>query len=287
MKEKVCIVTGANSGIGLETARGLAQRGATVILACRNKQKGEVALADIKQSTGNGNIHLFLVNLDQQSSIRTFAKAFLHQFSRLDVLVNNAGIFASKRKVTPDGLESTFAVNHIAYFLLTHLLLDCLKQTPNSRVVNVSSNAHHSGQLNFSDLQSAKSFTGYKVYAASKLANILFTTELTRRLKDEQGKTINPTVNSLHPGVVATNIVKDKKDFSLWAFFFNLFSPFFLTSTKGAQTSLYLATSSEVAGVSGKYFDKSKEAKVSKHAANEEDARRLFDLSLEYTGLAS
>ena len=161
MKDKVCIVTGANAGIGLETARELASRGATVILACRNQQKGEVALADIRQTTGNEDLHLFLVQLDQQESIRAFAAAFTLQFSRLDVLVNNAGVLKSKREVTVDGYEATFATNHLAYFLLTHLLLDVLQQTPGARVVNVSSDAHRSARLNFNDLQLERGYAGY------------------------------------------------------------------------------------------------------------------------------
>ncbi|MFK7845456.1 MAG: SDR family oxidoreductase [Rhodothermales bacterium] len=279
MKGKVCIVTGANSGIGLETARGLAQAGATVVLACRNEQKGQEARADITSTTGNPNIHLMLVNLDEMASIRAFASAFKKDFNRLDVLVNNAGVIIPRRKTTVDGFEATFAVNHLAYFLLTHLLLDVLKATPKARIVNVSSDAHRAAKIDFADLQAENGYAGYKIYARSKLANILFTSELARQLTGQ-----SPTVNSLHPGVVATNFAKGESSF--FTFFFRLFSPFFLSSTKGAQTSLYLATSPEVEGVTGKYFDRSAEKKPSAAASDQETAKRLYEISAKLTGVA-
>lgn len=279
MTDKVCIVTGANSGIGLETARGLAQLGATVVLACRSEQKGQTALADITETTGNPNVHLMLVHLDQTDSIKAFAAAFKKDFDRLDVLVNNAGVLIAKRTTTVDGFEATFAINHLAYFLLTHLLLDVLQATPNARIVNVSSDAHRSAKIDFNDLQAENGYAGYKIYARSKLANILFSSELSRRLPGQ-----TPTVNSLHPGVVATNFSSGET--SIFTFFLKLFRPFFLSSTKGARTSLYVATSPELAGVTGKFFDRSAEKKPSAAATNLETAKRLYEISAELTGVS-
>ncbi len=279
MTGKVCIVTGANSGIGLETARGLAQLGATVVLACRSEEKGKAALADITATTGNLNTHLMLVQLDQMASIRAFAAAFKKDFNRLDVLVNNAGVLIPSRKTTVDGFEATFAINHLAYFLLTHLVLDVLMATPKARIVNVSSDAHRAAQIDFSDLQAENGYAGYKIYARSKLANILFTSELSRRLTGQA-----PTANSLHPGVVATNFASGQTSF--FTFFFRLFRPFFLSSSKGAQTSLYLATSPEVEGVTGKYFDRSAEKNPSSAASNQETAKRLYEMSAKLTGVS-
>ncbi len=278
MTGKICIVTGANSGIGLETARGLAARGATVILACRNQQKGEAALAELKASTNNEDLHLMLVDLADMASIRTMAAAFRQQFQQLDLLVNNAGVFIPTRQTSVDGYELTFATNHVAYFLLTHFLLDLLVATPASRIVNVSSDAHRGGAMHFDDLQLESGYGGYKAYAQSKLANILFSSELARRLG-----TTTPTVNSLHPGVVATNFGSGKSGF--FSFFFRVFSPFFLSPESGARTSLHLATSPEVAGVTGKYFDRSKPRKPSAAALDMNAAKRLYDITAQLTGV--
>lgn len=278
MTGKICIVTGANSGIGLETARSLAARGATVVLACRNQQKGEAALATLREATNNSALHLMLVDLADMASIRKMAAAFKQQFQQLDLLVNNAGALMPSRETSVDGYELTFATNHLAYFLLTHLLLDLLIATPASRVVNVSSDAHRGGAIHFDDLQLEKSYGGYKAYAQSKLANILFSNELARRLG-----TTTPTVNSLHPGVVATNFGTGKTGF--FSFFFRMFSPFFLSPKAGAQTSIYLATSPEVAGVTGKYFDRRKPRTPSAAARDKAAAKRLYDITAQLTGV--
>ncbi|MEM8487131.1 MAG: SDR family oxidoreductase [Bacteroidota bacterium] len=278
MTGKICIVTGANSGIGLETARSLATRGATVVLACRNKQKGEAALASLRSATNNNALHLMLVDLADMDSIRKMAAAFKQRFQQLDLLVNNAGAFMPARQTSVDGYELTFATNHLAYFLLTHLLLDLLIATPESRVVNVSSDAHRGGAVHFDDLQLKKGYGGYKAYAQSKLANILFSNELARRLD-----TANPTVNSLHPGVVATNFGSGKSGF--FSFFFRIFSPFFLSPKAGAQTSIYLATSPEVMGVTGKYFDRSKPRTPSAAARDADAAKRLYEITAQLTGV--
>ncbi len=278
MNGKICIVTGANSGIGLETVRGLASRGATVVLACRNQAKGEAAVESLKASTGNENLHLMLVDLASLASIREMANAFKQKFERLDLLVNNAGALMPRREVSVDGHELTFATNHLAYFLLTHLLLDVLIATPDSRVVNVSSDAHRSARIDFDDLNMETGYGGYKAYAQSKLANILFSNELARRLD-----TANPTVNSLHPGVVATNFGSGKP--GIFSLFFRLFSPFFLSPASGARTSLYLATSPDVAGVTGKYFDRSKPRTPSAAARDTATATRLYNISAKLTDI--
>ena len=278
MEGKICIVTGANSGIGLETSRALAESGATVVMVCRNPQKGEAALKDIKQSTGNKNLHLYVVDLESQQEIRAFAEAVHQEFSKVDVLVNNAGAFIPNRYETVDGYESTFATNHLAYFLLTHLLLDLLTAAGNARIVNVSSGAHTGGALDFNDLQLKKGYSGYKAYANSKLANILFTKALAKRLDASR-----ITVNVLHPGVVATNI--GNRGRSVFSIFFNLLKPFFMSSARGAKTSVYLATSPEVEGVTGKYFERCKEITPSAAAQDVALAQRLYEMSASMTGV--
>ena len=279
MKGNVCIVTGANAGIGLETARGLAERGATVVMVSRSQERGNKALADIKQSTGNENVHLLLADLGSQKQIRALADTFKSQFDRLDVLVNNAGIFSSKHQTTEDGYEATFAVNHLAYFLLTHLLLDTLKATPFSRIINVSSNAHLRATINFDALETVSSYNDFAAYGQSKLANVLFTYELARRLKDT-----DVTCNALHPGVVATNIASH--GFSLFTVVFRMFSPFFKRPEDGAATSLHLATSPDLKGVTGRYFDNKKEKRSSPVSYDQKVAEKLWDISCSLTGIS-
>jgi NAD(P)-dependent dehydrogenase (short-subunit alcohol dehydrogenase family) len=194
MSGKVCLVTGANSGIGKVTALELARMGARVVMVCRDQARGEAALAEIKQATGNDHLELMLCDLSSQADIRRFADEFKAAHNRLDVLVNNAGVYLRKRQTTVDQLEATFAINHLGYFLLTNLLVDLLKQSAPSRIVNVSSGAHASGHINFGDLQGEKSYGGGRAYCHSKLANILFTRELARQLAGTQ-----VTANCLHP----------------------------------------------------------------------------------------
>ena len=279
MKNKVCIVTGANAGIGLETTRELAKKGATVVMVCRNQERGEKALEDIQNSTGNKQIYLFIADLSSQKQIRAFASEFLERFDRLDVLVNNAGVFLPSHQLTEDGFEATFAINHLAYFLLTHLLLDVIKQTPESRIVNVSSNAHLSASINFDALENVNPYNGYVAYGQSKLANVLFTYELARQLEGT-----GVTCNALHPGVVATNIANHGTSF--FTVFFRLFSPFFKSPSSGAATSVYLATSPEVANISGKYFADRAEKKSSTVSYNTAHAKKLWDISTRLTGLS-
>jgi len=246
---KTAIVTGASSGIGKVTARELAKAGARVVMVCRPGAKAQTAYQEIAQAAGAENVELLSADLSAQSSIRAAADEFKKTHDRLDILVNNAGIFLQDRRVTADGLEQTFAVNHLAYFLLTHLLLDMLKNSAPSRIISVSSEAERWGKIDFGDLQGEKHYSGMKAYAQSKLANIMFTYELARRLN---GTSV--TANCLHPGTVRTGWGRDAK--GLFKFGMMLFSPFMVSVDEGAKTSLYLASSPDVEGVTGKYFIK-------------------------------
>ena len=279
MHGKVCVVTGANSGIGKATALGLAQLGATVVLVCRSQSRGAAALAEIKQRSGNGSVALLVADLGSQQQVRRVAAAYRQQFDRLDVLVNNAALAKRKRSVTEDGLELTFAVNHLAPFLLTNLLLDRLKldrlkASAPARVVTVSSAAHKDATINFADLQGEQRYAsfGFGAYSQSKLANVFFTYELARRLEGT-----GVTANCLHPGVVATAIFRDTP---LWLRAgLALARPFILGAAQGADTVLYLATAPEVAEVSGRYFEQRKPVQSSSVSYDTEVARRLWEVS--------
>jgi NAD(P)-dependent dehydrogenase (short-subunit alcohol dehydrogenase family) len=279
MDGKVCMVTGANSGIGEATAQGLANLGATVVMVCRSRERGKEALDEIKQKSGNEDIYLLVADLASQAAIRTLAEDFISEYSALHVLINNAGIIPRKRMVTVDGLETQFAVNHLAPFLLTNLLVDVLKSSAPARVVTVASDMHRGAIIDFDDLQSARSYRPLRVYSRTKLANVLFTYELARKLEGTE-----VTANCLHPGVVATKLLAD-----------GMGLPRALKSTtkligsgpeKGAKTSIYLATSPEVEGVSGKYFVKQKPVESSKISYDESLAGRLWKRSAELTGLS-
>lgn len=279
MGGKVCMVTGANSGIGKATALGLASLGATVVMVCRSQERGEAALAEIKQKSSNQRIFLLLADLASQAAIRKLAKDFNKQFSALHVLINNAGIIPRKRQVTVDGFETQFAVNHLAPFLLTNLLLDTIKRSAPARIVTVTSDMHRGASISFDDLQSVGSYRPVRVYSETKLANVLFTYELARKLKGTK-----VTANCLHPGMVATKLLAD-----------GIGIPRPLTSTtkligsspeKGAKTSIYLAASPEVEGVNGKYFVKEKPVESSQISYDQSLAGRLWKQSAELTGLA-
>ena len=274
MHGKVCVVTGANSGIGKETALGLAQLGATVVLVCRSQDRGAAALAEIKQRSGNDSVALLVADLSSERQVRRVAAAYRQQFDRLDVLVNNAALARRKRAVTENGVELTLAVNHLAPFLLTNLLLDRLKASAPARVVTVSSAAHKDAEINFADLQGGQRYAtfGFGAYSQSKLANVLFTYELARRLEGT-----GVTANCLHPGVVATGIFRDTP---LWLRTgLALARPLILGSAQGADTVLYLATAPEVAEVSGRYFEKRKPVQSSPLSYDTEVARRLWEVS--------
>ena len=263
MKDKTCLVTGANSGIGLETARGLAKQGARVAMVCRNAEKGEAARQDIISSTGNDQVDLLIADLSSLAAVRKLAEEVNSKYDQLHVLIHNAGLMSKQREVSADGFELQFAVHHLATFLLTDLLLDLLKASKPARIVNVASMMHKMGKINFDDLQSEQKFGTYSTYGQSKLAMIHYTYDLAEKLKGT-----GVTVNALHPGAVATNI-----GFPGWM---NLF---LASPEKGARTTLFLATSSDIEGVSGQYFNNCKVAKTSKNSYDREDGKRLWDIT--------
>ena len=276
MTGKTVVITGGNSGIGFETAVGLARAGARVLVTARDRARGEAAVAAIAERSGSDAVELVVFDLASLASVRAGAAEILDRCSRLDVLVNNAGIVLSERTVTPDGLEATFAVNHLGHFLLTELLLDRLKTSAPSRVVNVASTAHKGAPrgLDFTDLQTEQRYRAMPVYSKSKLANIYFTTELARRLAGT-----GVTVNCLHPGTVATGYGRDGDTKGVFAFGLKVIKPFVLTPERGARTSVYLASSPEVAGVSGQYFVKCRPRTPSKAARDDGAAARLWEAS--------
>ena len=249
MKGKVCLVTGANSGIGKETALGLAEMGAIVVMVCRNQAKGEAALTEIKTKSGNENIELLAADLSSQQSIRELATTFKQRYSQLDVLINNAGVALLTRSETSDGFERMFAINYLAPFLLTNLLLDVVKASAPARIINVSSAAQEGSELHLDDLQSRQRYRMMRVYGQSKLALVMFTYELARRLEGT-----GVTVNCLHPGFVATNIAQNDLVPPLRPLAKLIVSRLGIRSQEGAKTSLYLASSPDVENVTGKYF---------------------------------
>ncbi len=270
MEGKVCIVTGSNTGIGKETARGLAERGATVVLACRNIEKATAARDDIAASTGREDVSVEPLDLGSFASIRRFVLQIRSRFDRLDVLINNAGIWPLTRTLTADGLESTFGVNHVGTQLLTEELVPLLKKSAPSRIVVLSSKLHYRGKMDWDDLQAEhKSFNGPKMYSHSKLMNMLFVKALARRL---QGSGV--TVNGVHPGVVQTELAREYPGFltKIW----HLFT---ISAKQGAECSLHVATSPELQLVSGEYFEKSRTKKAAKAALDEAAQERLWKLT--------
>src|SRR6059036_1784895 len=244
MKGRVCMITGANSGIGKATALELAGMGATLVIVARDKQRGENAISEIRSDTGNNSIELLLADLSSLQSVRELAQQFQAKYSRLHVLINNAGLFNQRRHVTPDGYEATFAINYLAPFLLTNLLLDQLKSSAPSRIVNVSSVGHYNGHINFDDLNLEKEYGGWKAYGQSKLALVLFTHELAKKL---QGTGV--TVNAVHPGTVATNIWT--RPLGPAGFIMALPKLFMASPKEGAETIVYLASSDDAKDLNG------------------------------------
>ncbi len=276
MQGKNCLITGANSGIGKATAIGLAKEGATIIMVCRDKERGEKAKKEIIELTNNKNVEVFLCDLSSQEDIRKFVSEFKGKYQTLHVLINNAGVMISKRIISDEGLEMNFAVNHLAPFLLTNLLLDILKKSAPSRIINVSSGLHKRGKIDFEDLQNENKKTAlFKMYGDSKLALMLWSYELSRRLEGT-----NVTINTVHPGVVNSNLGRHQSKFSQ-----GFGKLFFKKPEKGAETSIYLASSPEVEGITGKYFVKKEPRKSSKESYNEEYAKRIWDISAKMTGL--
>jgi len=272
MNEKICLVTGANSGIGKVTAKVLAAGGATVIMVCRSREKGEAARNEIVRETRNENVDLMIADFSDLGQIRRLAAEVKAKYPRLHTLVNNAGAYNDKRKLTADGYETTFAVNHLGYFLLTVELLDLLKSSAPARVVNVASEAHRSARINLDDLNLEKGYGGWKAYGQSKLANVLFTYELARRLKGT-----GVTANCLHPGVVGTDFFNKIGGFA--GKFLRLIAPFMRTPEKGADTIIWLASSPEIEGITGKYFVDRKERATNPESYDTTIAARLWEVS--------
>jgi len=281
MNGKVVLITGATNGIGRVAALELAEMGATVIVVGRDAARTEATIHEIKQQTGSSAVDQIVADLSPMAEVRRAAEEFKSRYKRLDVLVNNAGAVFRQRQETVDGYEMTFALNHLAYFLLTNLLLDLLKTSAPSRIVNVSSDAHTSGKMNFDDLHSQRSYgqMGFAPYGNSKLANVLFTYELARRL---QGTGV--TANVLHPGFVASGFGRNNR--GLMDLAMRVLHRFAISPEEGAQTIIYLASSPAVEGVSGKYFYKSKAVQSSPASYDEAAARRLWEMSEQMVGLA-
>ncbi len=280
MAGKVCLITGATSGIGAVAAEALARRGARVVLVGRNLEKCSRVREQVQARTGNANVEALVADLSSQRQVRQLADAFRKGHDRLDVLVNNAGGLWLKRQETAEGLEMTFAVNHLAYFLLTELLLDLLQASAPSRIVNVASRAHSGAVLPFDDLMGRRRYDGWRAYKQSKLANLLFAYELARRLEGT-----GVTANALHPGWVSTGFAANNG--WLGGLLRTAAGLFALSPEQGAQTIVYLATSPEVAGVSGRYFVREKQAPSSSASRDEVAAKRLWQVSRELIGLSS
>lgn len=277
LKGKTVLITGANQGIGKAAAVALHRLGADLVLVCRNADKGRAAVEDIRRTEGGGTIELLIGDLSVQSEVRRVAAEFLAGHPRLDVLLNNAGVLATSRRMTVDGVEFTFATNHLGYYLLTHLLRDVLVASAPSRVVSVSSELHRRATMNWDDPQYERGWSSFTAYNQSKLCNVMWTYDLARRLEGT-----GVTANCLHPGVIASGFGRTDGGFT--GFLVSLASPFMLTPEKGADTSVYLAASPAVAGVTGTYFDKRLPRSSSKASYDTSDWARLWALSEKLTG---
>lgn len=270
LMNKIAVVTGANSGMGMATTKALLNEGATVIMLCRDEKRGTEAYQKMLQD-GNSRTYLILCDLGDYDSIRAFAREVKERFGRLDILVNNAGFISLDRQETKEGLERQFGINHVGHFLLTTELIDIMPS--GGRVVNVASGAHKTGKIHFDDINLHKGFNVFKAYSQSKLANVLFTRELSRRLADK-----GITVNCCHPGAVATNMGINRET-GFGKTITGLLKPFFLTPEQGAKTAVFLATDESVKDISGEYFYKCKIAKSSKSSKDMELAKKLYEFS--------
>lgn len=271
MKGKIVLITGATSGIGKETARGLAQLGATIVFTTRDKQKGLQTKKELIDSTQNPNIEMLYCDLASFESIRNCCEEFKRKYDKLHVLINNAGVWDFKRRLSKDGIENIFATNYLAPFLMTNLLIDILKSSSPSRIINVTSGLHF-GTINFNDLEFKKKFSGMKAYSQSKLAMILFTRLLAKKLEET-----DVTVNCFQPGMTNTNLGRDAGGF--FRFMFKLMGK---NPKKGAETSIYLASSSDVEDITGEYFVKKKIRKSSEESYDINLAKKLWDVSKKY-----
>lgn len=279
MEGKTCVITGTTSGIGKETALALARRGASVLMVARDQERGQAAAAEIRQRAPQGSVELLVADLASQADVRRLAAQILAVHDRVDVLVNNAGVAKFERQLTPEGLEVMFATNHLAPFLLTHLLLTALEHGAPSRVVNVASDIHSMVRaIPWDDMQAERRFSGFRHYALTKLMNVLFTYELAERVKGS-----GVTVNCLTPGHLDTRLGRDARGpFAL----FLLFSRLWMSSAEqGSETSVFLASSPDVASVSGRYFGRCRPKESSKLSHDRRAARRLWELSVELSGL--
>lgn len=277
VKGKEIVITGATDGIGKVTARELAKMGANVTIVARNATKGETVVRELRKAAGHDGVHFVQGDMMARKSVRAAAETLKGRLKRIDVLINNAGAFFQKRGLSEDGIEQTFALNHMGYFLFTKYL-DQLLKSSGARIVNVASDAHQGAKLDFADLQNEKKYSGWRAYCQSKLANIYFTHELAKRL---QGT--NVTVNCLHPGFVASRF-GDNNGGLMKTTFGIAKSLFAINEDKGAETSVYLASSPDVANISGQYFDKSKAVKSSAVSYDEAAARKLWDESERLAG---
>jgi retinol dehydrogenase-14 len=269
MDGRVCVITGATNGIGKETALGLARLGATVVIVARNVERAAQTANEIERETGNRNIEMVIADFASLAAVRAAAAEIARRHPTVHVLVNNAGRASKQRMVSADGFEMTFAVNHLAPFLLTRELLPLLRAGAPSRIVNVASAGERNGPMLFDDLQSERNYRGFTAYGMSKLANVLFTYELASRLEG-----MGITANCLHPGTVATDLLRQ-----IPKLLFALISPFLLTPAKGARTVVFLAASPSVEGVTGGYFQRCRAVRSSRRSYDIETRKRLWDVS--------
>lgn len=277
--ENVVLITGANSGIGKAVATAIAQTKNQVVMVCRDTQRGSKALEEVKSISKNNSVELMICDLGSLKSIEQFCDDFKRKYNKLNVLINNAGVVMPGYHKTEDGFELHFGVNHLGHFFLTNKLLDVLIQSAPARIINVSSGAHKIGKIHFDDINLEKSYSFWKAYSQSKLANILFTYSLAENLKEK-----NVTANCLHPGAVATNMGINRET-GFGTLITKILKPFFLTPSEGAQTAIHLALSKEIEGVSGKYFYKKEDVKSSKLSYSTETAKKLWHLSAKLVGL--
>lgn len=268
---KTAIVTGANSGMGMATTATLSDMGATVIMLCRNRKRGETAINQLLNENSERSLNLMICDLGNYKSIMHFVNEFKDKYVGIDILVNNAGFISLDRQETSNGLERQFGINHMGHFILTTNLIDYMKD--GARIVNVASGAHKTGKIHFDDINLTKGFNVFTAYSQSKLANVLFTRELAKRLKDK-----NITVNCCHPGAVATNMGVSRET-GFGKTITSLLKPFFQTPSQGASTAIYLATSPEVAEISGEYFYKKKISKSSKRSKDMVLAAKFYEFS--------
>ena len=278
MKDKVVVVTGATSGIGEVAADRLAQKGARIVFVARDRERGEAARKHFRAIAGQSDHTVHYADLTKLADQKRVAKEIADSEPQIDVLINNAGAMFGSRQVTEDGLEKTFALNHMSYFTVTNILLDRLKATPGARIVSTASGAHVGNKLNFDDLQSEKSYSPFAVYGRSKLMNILFTRELAKRLAGT-----GVTANCLHPGFVGTRFGDESGGLMSWVI--KLGKNFALTPEQGAETIIYLASSDDVVGKSGGYYEKKQLTAPSRAAQSDADAKRLWDISAKIAGM--